>query len=127
MSAVEILAEALVADEGAGEAVDVSEHAILRLDWLALADIGRDPQVTLWIETAPTSAGPWSEVSRIQMAAFGWNTKPRVVLGTFDNFIRARWSGRIARVSKETAAGGTHVDFFTLGLAGDGKPDAGGE
>lgn len=125
MSAVTILTSALQADSGAGSAVDVTAFSTLRLDWSVLADLGRDPQLSLVIESGPSAVGPFRTVYERAMAhqrpgsPYEWSHAPRAVLSGFDKFVRARWSGRINRTINEQS-----TNFFTIGLTGDGKPDA---
>jgi hypothetical protein len=120
VSAVTILAAASQADSGASAALDVSAFSTLRLNWAARADLGRDPQVTLSVDTAPGSGGPWREISSIEMGAREWQTAPRVTLGGFDAFVRARWSGHPRAPTPRTDV----TCSLVLGLAGDGKPEA---
>jgi hypothetical protein len=125
MSAVTILSSALRADEGTGSAVDVTAFSTLRLNWSVGVDVGRSPEITLIVETAPhATLGPWRVVSEIRMAhhqvgPYAWNGKPPVTLAGFDAFVRARWSGRIPRINNEQS-----TNFFTLALTGDGQPNA---
>jgi hypothetical protein len=117
MSAIEILASAAQADADASDGVDVSAFSTLRLDWSVTANQGANPQIDLHVDHAPTADGPWTELWHHRMTADGqWQTAPRTVLGGFDAFVRARWSGH-GRNANGAAA-------FTISLTGDGKPDA---
>ncbi len=121
MSAVSILTSALQDDSGAGAAVDVSAFSTLRLNWSLLADVGRLGQgyLRLFIETRADASQPWRVIYERQMDANGFDLKPRAVLSGFDAFVRARWVGKMPRLPNEES-----TKFFTIGLTGDGKPDA---
>jgi hypothetical protein len=121
MSAVTILSSALQDDTGAGSAVDVSAFSTLRLNWSALADIGRLAygHLRLFIETGPSASGPWRTVYDRQLNQGNWEPSPRVVLSGFDTFVRARWEGKMPRINNEQT-----TKFFTIALAGDGQPNA---
>lgn len=127
MSAVTLLTAALQDDSGAGDAVDVSALSTLRLDWSTLADMGRlrHGYLRLFVETRSHASVPWRVVYERQLDANSWDTKPRVVLSGFDTYVRARWEGRFPRINNEQALNGlAATKFFTIGLAGDGQPDA---
>ena len=125
MSEVTILASALQSDTGDGAAVDVSAFSTLRLNFSALADQGRNPHLLLVIETAPHAVnGPWRVIHERRLSPnvngpYAWDCAPHAVLSGFDNYVRARWAGSIVRTINEE-----NIKFFTIGLAGDGKPDA---
>jgi hypothetical protein len=125
MSATTILTSALQDDSDAGTAVDVTAFSTLRLDWSVVADLGRVKQIDLFIETGPTDAGPWHTISERRMlpshitGPYAWEANPRATLGGFDAFVRARWEGFVSRVHGEES-----TNFFTIGLSGDGQPDA---
>lgn len=126
MSAVTILTSAAQPDSGNGSAVSVAAYSTLRLDWTVSADLGREPGLELFIDTAPTAAGPWRQIAEKKMDArhpasspYFWEGKPRVVLSGFDAYVRARWTGR---ANNNTANGDTAMKL-TLALTGDGKPD----
>ncbi|HKY37214.1 MAG TPA: hypothetical protein VJN18_14825 [Polyangiaceae bacterium] len=121
MSAVTILTSALQDDSGAGAAVDVSTFSTLRLNWSALADVGRLGMgyLRLFIETGPSASGPWRIVYERQLNSGGWDPAPRAVLSGFDSFVRARWDGKMPRVNNEQS-----TKFFTIALTGDGQPNA---
>lgn len=128
MSAVTILTSGLQDDVGAGAAVDVSAFSTLRLDWSALVNIGRLAQgsLRLFIETGPSASGPWRIVYEQQLNQSGWNPKLRAVLSGFDSYVRARWAGSFPRINNEQGDPRYSIapeKFFTIGLAGDGKPD----
>lgn len=128
MSAVEILAYAAADDTGDGSAVDVSAFSTLRLDWHVVADLSRNPDITLTIETGPTASGPWTEIYRRQMVQshqisgdpYRWEALPRVTLAGFDSYVRPRW-----RCKADTYFGaGNRAASLSIGLSGDGQPDA---
>lgn len=122
MSAITILASALQDDVGAGAAVDVSAFSTLRLNWATSADLGRmGPTMflRLFIETRAQASEPWRVIYERQLDANTWDLRPRAVLSGFDTFVRARWVGNFPRINNEQT-----TKFFTIGLAGDGQPDA---
>jgi hypothetical protein len=131
MSAVSILASALQDDAGTGAALDVSAFSTLRLNWSVSADIGRMNNMghlRLFIDTAPSAGGPWHVAYERQLDANGWDPKPRTVLSGFDSFVRARWSGYFPRTTEMERGRPQYNEaatkFFTIGLTGDGQPDA---
>lgn len=82
---------------GSGAGLDVSASAICRLDIRCEADMGTEPQAEIYLDTAPASTGPWTEVFKKKMnsgeppySPHVWANSTRVVI-TPDNFVRARW------------------------------------
>lgn len=131
MSEVIILAAGARANAGAGSAIDVSAHAVLRLDVYAIATPPREmlePRVLVELEQAPASTGPWTRLWSRQLSQHRSFTE-RVVLGTFDNFVRAKWTDEGPPAT--TGPGRAHLpaaDPSSYGLditiTGEGTPDA---
>jgi hypothetical protein len=116
VSATILLESGAQPDVGAGPAVDVSAYAVLRLTWHAVADLGRDPQIDVAIDVAPSDAGPWRQAWGHSMTGRDWQTSLRAVIGDADRFARARWAGH-ARGPVAHDDRGMHL---TLGLTADG-------
>lgn len=121
MSAVTLLAAGAKADSGSGSAVDCTGCASLKLALTMKADASLNPNLTVAIDTAPGSAGPWTEIynQRFRVSAGGGNTWPansiaRAVVAP-DVFCRARWS---------VAHSGTTTAALDLSIVGVGIPDA---
>ena len=123
MAAVELLATGAQSRTGESTPVDVSDHALLRLDVTARADMGKVPQADIWIETGRSADGPWHVASHIRLHAGQPPTSPsawpadsvtRVTLGTVDGFARVRW---VARATANSADGDPGL---TLGVDGVG-------
>lgn len=126
MSAVEILASGTAADAGSSEPVDCSAFSTLRLDLELAADTGRSPTLDVYIESAPTDEGPWTTHEHRRYSTSGpdaWSQSRRFALAGFDSFVRLRWSGAIKRIHA-AGSGLETANLFTIGLAGDGQPDA---
>jgi hypothetical protein len=130
MSEVTIIAAGAKANAGTSSAVDVSAHAVLRLDVYVHAAPREsvEPRVLVELEQAPTSNGPWAPlwVRRLSQSR---SFSERLVLGSFDKFVRAKWTDEASPVS--TGQGRAHLaapDPSSYGLnfsiAGDGRPDA---
>lgn len=123
MAAVELLATGAQDRTGESTPVDVSDHALLRLDVVCRADLGKVPQADIWIETGRTTDGPWHVASHIRLHAGQPSAAPtawpssnvtRVTIGTFDGFARVRWEARATANSADPDPG------LTLGVAGVG-------
>src|SRR5262245_53671315 len=109
MSAVEILATGAHADaipaespwptfsrasNGVSTPVDTSAHAVLRLDLTLTANLGASPDVRLFIEHGPAAEGPWSVLVEKHFTRDSWGQSRRVVLASFDAFMRLRWAAK---------------------------------
>jgi hypothetical protein len=130
MSAVTILAAGARANAGVGSAVDVSAHAVLRLDIYAVTSPREsvEPRVLIELEQAPASTGPWSPLWEKRLSQTR-SFSERVKIGDFDKFVRAKWSDEASPVS--TGPGRAHLNApdassygFNLSITGEGKPDA---
>ena len=129
MSAVTILTNAAQARSGASSAFDATAFSTLRLDLRVSADLGVSPMLKTFVETGPTSAGPWRVIDeRSYHHSRDWPTSSRVALSGFDAFVRLRWEGGRhgePKYSGPAQEAPSLVDpKFVIGLAGDGQPNA---
>lgn len=109
MASITLLTYGAQSASGTSTPVDVSAAALLRLDVRATADLGKAPDLDVWIETGPTSSGPWLELNHIRYGAlqpptspYAWQDSTRVLIGSADAFCRVRWSARATRNSPDS-------------------------
>lgn len=117
MSAVTILAHADHGAEGVGDAVDVADFTVLRLETTAAPNYGDSRwEAIIDLETAPAATGPWRQLTRL--ADHRVPVKKRSIVNDHDAFVRVRWS-------ITSHALGVALSF-PIGVTGEGKPDAAG-
>ena len=119
MSAVELLAAGAKAASGTGSAVDVSAHAVLRLNGTFASDQSKAADLYVALDHGPSSSGPWTPLHEIRMrAGSSWRSADRIVLAGFDDFVRVRWEARVGM-------GAQQPDIqLAFGITGEGIPDA---
>lgn len=119
MSAVTLLAAGAKAASGAGAAVDVSAHAVLRLDGTFASDQSKEADLSVVIEHGRSSAGPWSPLHEIRMrGGRDWLSAERFILTGFDDFVRVRWEARVGMGANQPNV------QLAIGITGEGTPDA---
>jgi hypothetical protein len=132
MSSVTILAAGAKANAGTSTPVDVSAFSTLRLTAAVLANIGKAPELDVYIETASASTEqPWRVVWHRRQNANtppgneqAWECATRIVLSGFDSFVRVRW-GAAATMNCGMFNGELQNSVeLNLAITGDGKPDA---
>lgn len=118
-AALALLASASQNQTGTSDALDVSNHAQIRMTIAAAPDMGKRPQLDVWFDTAPAAAGPWREIEHVRMsAANNWDSAKRVVLDDADAFVRARWALKYFINWDGTP------QVFTMGITGTGVVSA---
>lgn len=91
-----------------GAAVDIEAiRNAVTVDLTVTALGGTDPVLTLYIDSAPSDSGPWSEAVSVTASATGQQSVAAVGLG---RYVRARW-----------AIDGTDTPNFTFSVAGQAK------
>jgi hypothetical protein len=104
MAAITLLTAGPQERSGASTPVDVSAYSTLRLNVRVAANRGHisNPTVRLYIESGPSSSGPWSTVWEQVYNSHEWPNDKRVVLGALDAFARVRWVARGASEAVKT-------------------------
>jgi len=126
MAAVTLLAAGAKADTGTGAAVDVSAAGVMRLDATVKCNHGKQPWLTLSIDSGASATGPWFEIytrtfrSGVVAGSQAWpgNSVQRLSLGGFDLFARVRWAGAAGNVSNNLPTDSTgEFDISVVGVA----------
>lgn len=125
-AAITVLASASQAQTGTSTPLDVSNNSQARVSIVTVVDLGKDPDLSVWFDTGPTSTGPWTEINLIRMLGidlpangrYPYLLDRRVVLDLADKFIRARWQLRYTRNDDGTAK------TFTMGITGTASVSA---
>jgi len=123
MSSFSFVSSGAQNDTGESSAVDVSAAA--RLSFTATfsaVDLGKNPDVAFTILDAPTSSGPWTERSRVQVTAepARWprDNVVRFALGGHQDFVKVAWFGRArSNVSAQSPNMG-----WSFAVAATGQP-----
>jgi len=100
--------------------LDVSNNGPIRdVVITTVVNAGCDPELFVWLETAPASIGPWRLLTEVHMDSaqpvghpYEYAAQKRIPQLDCDSFVRARW--RLRHTRNDSGAAPT----FTMGIAG---------